>query len=272
MEINQKSSCKAFHLKIVTVPILQVYLARWRNFNVAYSQLTASHYRRDFQQGIKILKHFHGRPKMIQLIGLCDDIMITEFHSFGEATKFSLHLNTFPERNTIFQRFLFCIDYVEILSELHSSTENVTYVMCDTNSLNKVFTQYLLSEDMRLVLNDVDSVAEVTKVDGKWRGIKCGKYELDGEFVAPEQRWDFEADYDDNEMKAYDEKTDIWKIPSVCNYFLGNSAEATSIQMRLLDIHMACKHLNSEARPTAQLILRTYRNVLNQVFQINEEK
>jgi glycoprotein-mannosyl O6-kinase len=238
---------------------------------VAYSELTSPHYREDFQQGIKILKHFHGSPKIVQLIGVCDDIMITEFHSLGEASNFNSHLNTFPETNAIFQRFLLCIDYVEILSELHSSTENVKYVMCDTNTLSKVFTQYLLSGDLRLVLNDVDSIAEVTKVDEEWRGIKCGKHELDGDFVAPEQRWSSEEDYNDREMQAYDEKTDIWKIPDVCNYFLGNSAEATSIQMRLLKIHMECKHFNPEARPIAQLILRTYRNVLSQVFQVNEE-
>ncbi|XP_061190437.1 protein O-mannose kinase-like [Saccostrea echinata] len=245
--------------------VKEVYVARWKDFVVAYSQLTSPHYQADFQQGIQVLKHFHGHQRIVQLIGFCDNIMITEFHSLGEATKFNKHLETFPEVNSIFRRFQFCIDYVEILSKLHSTSDDKAYVMCDTNSLDKVFTQYLLSEDMRLVLNDVDSVAMTTKVSGKWRGIKCGNRELDGEFVAPEQRWSRITDFNDSEMQTYDEKTDIWKVPSVCNYFLGNSLQATNLQMRLLDIHMACKHVNLSRRPTALHILWTYRNLLKQL-------
>ncbi|XP_062588717.1 protein O-mannose kinase-like [Saccostrea cucullata] len=245
--------------------VKEVYVARWKDYVVAYSQLTTLQYHEDFQQGIRVLKHFHGNQRIVQLIGFCDNIMITEFHSLGEATKFNLHLDTFPEMNNIFTRFQLCIDYLEILSKLHSTSADTAYVMCDTNSLDKVFTQYLLSGDMRLVLNDVDSVALTTKVNGKWRGIKCGNRELDGEFVAPEQRWSRNTDFNDREMQTYDEKTDIWKVPSVCNYFLGNSLQATNLQLRLLDIHMACKHVDPSNRPTALQVLWTYRNLLMQL-------
>eukprot|EP00105_Crassostrea_gigas_P028094 XP_011449637.2 PREDICTED: protein O-mannose kinase [Crassostrea gigas] len=216
-----------------------VYLARWEDFDVAYSELTSPQYREDFQQGLKILQHFHGSQRIAQLIGFCDDILITEYYTLGESANFQNMVRASPEIDNISLRLQLCVDYVEILSDLHSSLDEVMYVMCDTNNLDKLLTQYLLSEDMHLVLNDVDSVAEVTFVGGEWRGIKCGKRELEGEFVAPEQKWTDATEFNDTEMQTYDEKTDIWKVPDVCNCFLGSGPEATRLQFKLLDIHMA---------------------------------
>lgn len=248
--------------------IFQVYLAKWREFNVAYSKLTSSQYRVDFRHGLKLLQQFHGNQKIVQLIGICDDIMITEFHTLGESTNFDFHFaSTFPEIDNIVQRLHLCIDYVEILSNLHTASDNVTYVMCDTNSVEKVLSQYLLSEDMHLVLNDVDSVAEVINIDGKQKGIKCGQYELEGDFIAPEQQWLRDTDFSDSEMQTYDEKTDIWKVPTVCNRFLGSSPESTQLQMKLLDIHMACKNPNPKDRPSAKQLAWTYKALLKQILE-----
>lgn len=90
--------------------------------------------------------------------------------------------------------------------------------MCDINSLDKFLIQYLLFEDMYLVLNDVDSVVEMIFVGGEWRGIKCGKRELEGEFVVLEQKWIGVIEFNDIEMQIYDEKIDIWKVLDVCNF------------------------------------------------------
>lgn len=245
--------------------VKEVFLARWGDFDVAYSQLTTPQYREDFQQGLKILQRFHGSQRITQLIGFCDDILMTEYYTLGKSASFENHGRAFPEINDISLRLQLCVDYVEILSVLHSSIDGVRYVMCDTNRLDKLLTQYLLSDDVRLVLNDVDSVAEMTLVGGEWRGIKCGKLELEGEFVAPEQKWTGAMDFNDTEMQTYDEKTDIWKVPDVCNFFLGSGPEATRLQLKLLDIHMACKNLNPRDRPTAVQLMWTYRKLLAQI-------
>lgn len=211
------------------------------------------------------MQHFHGSQRIAQLIGFCDDILITEYYTLGESANFQNMVRASPEFDNISLRLQLCVDYVEILSDLHSSVDEVMYVMCDTNNLDKLLTQYLLSEDMHLVLNDVDSVAEMTFVGGEWRGIKCGKRELEGEFVAPEQKWTGATEFNDTEMQTYDEKTDIWKVPDVCNFFLGSGPEVTRLQFKLLDIHMACKSLNPRDRPTAIQLMLTYRKLLTQI-------
>lgn len=211
------------------------------------------------------MQRFHGSQRITQLIGFCDDILITEYYPLGESANFQNHARAFPEIDDISQRLQLCVDYTEILSNLHSSIDGVMYVMCDTNSLEKLLTQYLLSDDVHLVLNDVDSVAEVTLVGGEWRGIKCGKRELEGEFVAPEQKYTGATDFDDTEMQTYNEKTDIWKVPDVCNFFLDSGPEATRLQLKLLDIHMACKSSSPRDRPTAMQLMLTYRNLLTQI-------
>lgn len=131
--------------------------------------------------------------------------------------------------------------------------------MCDINSLDKFLIQYLLLEDMYLVLNDVDSVVEVIFVSGEWRGIKCGKRELEGEFVVLEQKWIGVTEFNDIEMRTYDEKIDIWKVLDVCNFFFGSGFEVIRFQFKLLDIYMVCKSLNFRDRLIVMQFLLIYK-------------
>lgn len=134
--------------------------------------------------------------------------------------------------------------------------------MCDINSLDKFLIQYLLLEDMYLVLNDVDSVVEVIFVGGEWRGIKCGKRELEGEFVVLEQKWIGVIEFNDIEMQIYDEKIDIWKVLDVCNCFFGSGFEVIRFQFKLLDIYMVCKSLNFRDRLIVIQFMLIYRKLL----------
>lgn len=136
------------------------------------------------------------------------------------------------------------------------------YVMCDINNLDKFLIQYLLLEDMYLVLNDVDSVVEVIFVGGEWRGIKCGKRELEGEFVVLEQKWTEVIEFNDIEMQIYDEKIDIWKVLDVCNCFFGSGFEVIRFQFKLLDIYMVCKSLNFRDRLIVIEFMLIYRKLL----------
>uniref|UniRef100_A0A8V5FWF0 Uncharacterized protein n=1 Tax=Melopsittacus undulatus TaxID=13146 RepID=A0A8V5FWF0_MELUD len=96
------------------------------------------------------------------------------------------------------------------------------------------------------------------------RLVKCGHRELQGEFVAPEQHWPYgeEVPFEDDLMPPYDEKTDIWKIPDVSNFFLGHVDGSDIVRLHLFDIHAACKKKDPAERPSAQEVLDTYRKVL----------
>ncbi|XP_045129144.1 protein O-mannose kinase-like isoform X2 [Portunus trituberculatus] len=127
-------------------------------------------------------------------------------------------------------------------------------MMCDSSTLIKTLEQYLLTTSGNLVLNDVDSLARV--MEG---GTVCGHQELKGDFVAPEQKWPFDGDeYRTERMPPYSEKADIWKIPPVCNFFLGNSDGARTLRYHLHSIHRRCREKEPHRRPTAHEVLWSY--------------
>ena len=130
-------------------------------------------------------------------------------------------------------------------------------VMCDSNDLEKTLSQYLLSDDLRLVVNDLDALPEVDNEHNLL--IRCGHKQLFGDFVAPEQLWPYEdEEFSDVDMPSYDEKIDIWKIPDVCHYFLNDTTGAESLHFHLFKIHKQCKSNDPQKRPTAKEVLEKY--------------
>ena len=161
--------------------------------------------------------------------------------------------------NSVKDRFKLCVDYVRILNFLHKSPIGVR-VMCDSNDVYKTLSQYLITDNFHLVLNDLDALPQVNHMANEL--IKCGHRELSGYFVAPEQLWPYEgASFDDEHMPSYDEKTDIWKIPNVVDKLLGRVEGSNQIRMLLLEIHHQCKLADPGNRPTAGEVLREFLKV-----------
>lgn len=119
--------------------------------------------------------------------------------------------------------------------------------MCDSNDLMKTLSQFLITDQLHVVVNDLDALPEVK--NGNL--IKCGHRQLFGEFVAPEQLWPHDhLEFNNDIMHGYDEKTDIWKIPDVLTFLLGSSTYANQVKFRLFDIFQCCKNIDSSSRPT----------------------
>ena len=155
---------------------------------------------------------------IIQLIGFCEysNVIITEYHPLGNAGNI-LDLLKSRKMGDVLSRLKLCLNYAEILKFLHSGAAGKR-VACDSNDLNKLLSQFLVKEDLTLVLNDVDALPEVHFN----KSVKCGTRELTGTFVAPEQLWTLPGHFQDSLMPGYDEKTDIWKSVSVFTHFLKN--------------------------------------------------
>lgn len=81
-----------------------------------------------------------------------------------------------------------CISYVKVLHFLHNSPIGVL-MMCDSNGVKKIFLQFLLADDLTLVLNDVDRVPIVDPQNGTICNI-FNKH-LRGTLNAPEQIWPY---------------------------------------------------------------------------------
>lgn len=233
-----------------------MHLAKWENYYVVFNIPANQDYIIDYLHGLNLLIALQPSIHVTQYLGACNDIYVTEYHPLGSADSLDFHLsNTLGATDNLTLRFNLCIDYVSILNRLHTH-QNSTLVMCDSNSLHKILTQYLLTSDMRLVVNDLDSIAILKHSSGS--KIKCGHRQLFGDFVAPEQLWPFEEDFNDEAMPGYDEKSDIWKVPNVCEFFLGKHKKSQSLQYHLFKIHKQCKSVNPADRPTAKNILMEY--------------
>lgn len=232
------------------------------------NKLSDELYQSDFDHGWRMLTGFQHSPLVVQIIGRCNNTFLSEYHRHQSARNIPpivqelfKDLASYPEKE-LATRFNLCINYVEIIDFLHNSPLGVR-VMCDTNDLQKTLDQYLVTDDLRLVVNDLDALPEVIHSNGTL--IKCGRREVFGGLAAPEQIWPYENEtFDDERMTPYDEKTDIWKIPDVCNYFLQDVKDSRGIRLRLLTVHQRCKEPQPQFRPSAGEILRNYRQIMDE--------
>ncbi|XP_040099214.1 protein O-mannose kinase [Oryx dammah] len=242
-----------------------VFLSEWKERKVALSRLTRPEVRNDFLHGLRMLQALQSEH-VVTLVGYCedDDTILTEYHPLGSLGNLeaTLNLAKYHSLNTWQQRLQLALGYVAILNFLHRSPLG-TLVMCDSSDLPKTLSQYLLTANFSIVLNDLDALPLVNRSSGAL--VKCGHRELRGDFVAPEQLWPFGEDvpFQDDLMPAYDEKSDIWKIPDVSSFLLGHVEGSDMVRFHLFDIHKACKSQVPAERPTAQAVLDTYQKVLN---------
>ncbi|CAF87618.1 unnamed protein product, partial [Tetraodon nigroviridis] len=237
----------------------QVYLAEWQGQKVALSRLTAREYLDDFPAGAPggaaggLLpggQHpGHRVPPVGSLLNL-------------EAV---LAQERYRRRNTWQARLRLALDYVSVLHFLHNSPAG-RRVMCDSNSLEKTLSQFLLTSDFHLLANDLEALPEVDPSRGLL--AKCGPRELTGDFVAPEQLWPHRnrgVAFSDRLMPGYDERTDIWKIPEVTRFLMGGVPGADLVHFHLFPVHERCKSRDPGQRPSALEVLRAYQAVYSSI-------
>ncbi|TRY69616.1 hypothetical protein DNTS_032736 [Danionella cerebrum] len=248
--------------------VKKVYLAEWRGQKVALSVLSSDQYSDDFLHGLAMLRSLQS-ARVVALVGACEEdaVFVTEYHPLGSALTLDATLAHDKHRwqNTWQTRLQLALDYLSFLAFLHNSPVGVR-VMCDSNDLHKTLSQFLLSTDIRLLANDLDALPEVKR---ELVGVKCGHQRLHGDFVAPEQLWPYgeEVPFSDEAMPAYDEKTDIWKIPDVMHFMLGSILESDVIHFHLFQIHAECKRKEAHMRPTALEVLAVYRSVFDTMME-----
>ena len=247
------------------LPILQVHLADWKGHLLVLNTLVNPQHRSDFLHGFEMLAAFQDSRFVTQVLGHCQESFVTEYHKLGSAQGVDDVLKVLDagQHNTIEVRLSLCIGYVEILNFLHRSPLGIR-VMCDSNDLQKTLAQYLLRSNLELLVNDLDALPETNESSGLL--IKCGHRRIYGEFPAPEQLWPYDdRDFDEADIPPYDEKTDIWKIPDVCDYFLGDVEGSDAVRFHLFAIHKKCKEESPCQRPNADEVLLKYIHVRDEL-------
>ncbi|XP_041826676.1 protein O-mannose kinase isoform X2 [Melanotaenia boesemani] len=250
--------------------VKKVYLAEWRGHKVALSKLASLDYLEDFLHGLSMLQALQS-PYVVRVVGFCleDHSLVTEYHPHGSLLNLEdvLDQEQFQQQNTWSVRLRLAIDYVSILHYLHNSPAG-RRVMCDSNSLEKTLSQFLLTNDFHLLVNDLDALPEVNPSTGLL--VKCGHRELTGDFVAPEQLWPFRdtgKPFSDHLMPEYNEKTDIWKIPDVSRFVMGRVPGGDLVHFHLFEVHEECKKEDPQLRPSALQVLNVYRSVYSSMVR-----
>ena len=213
------------------------------------------------------MRDFYKPSVILQLVGHCNETIVTELHPMLDARDLEKRLQEYPLYNNLKTRMQLCISFVDILRALHSGYDGKIYVQCDAGSLLKLAGQFLLTEDFHLVLSDVDSM-EAIELNGKIRKlIKCTVWgELKGYFPAPEQLWPYKGHFKASKMPLYDEKVEIWKIPDMCLYFLGDDASSLKLMQSLKPIHKRCKSRDSRKRPSAEEVHKAYVTIYHDIL------
>ncbi|KAK7069453.1 hypothetical protein SK128_005701, partial [Halocaridina rubra] len=245
--------------------VKQVYKTTWNGHTLAYNAVNNDDYVKDFRMGLELLKELSPSEYIVQLVGFCSssNVFLTEFYPLGNALNIHSVLRARKEDTHLKVKFHLCISYVKILDFLHDGSDGKR-VMCDTSTLDKTLEQYLITSSLELVLNDLDALP-IVGIDG----IVCGHKELYGKFVSPEQKWPYSGlAFKNEQMVPYDEKSDIWKIPSVCNYFLGEDEAAKAFRYHIHPIHSKCRRKRPVDRPSAIEVLKFYELVLYTYFDI----
>ena len=177
------------------------------------------------------------------------------YYKHGSARYLDRRLrrSELSQYNNIQTRFQLSVDYVSIMDYLHNSPIGVR-VMCDGGTLRKLLSQYLITDDFHMVVNDVDSLKEVTDDGG------C---DTRPNMSIPLQR-EIERQAGQNKSEplkfklrpAYDEKFDIWKLPWIVERLLGGVKGSSFVKSQLREIMERCHAIEPQQRPTASEVLQ----------------
>jgi len=193
-----------------------------------------------------------------QLVGMCEEPawpeVVLQYHSLGSL------LSVAQMPSDLDLRWRVVMSYLDVVEKLHNKVPRSPRVLCDASRTEITLSQFLLTDDFRVVLNDVDELIAASN-DGKVRcncNIIRGGSEFSGEgmgcLVPPEQK-------KCGTNVFYTEKIDIWKIPDITAAILGKSDDSLNLWNHLYHIHQECKLDDPLLRPPIEHVVAKYRQV-----------
>lgn len=170
-------------------------------------------------------------------------------HGSGKTLNGYLKKPQLSQYNNIQTRFRLFVDYVKVMNYLHNSPIG-TIVMCDTANIVKALSQYLITDDFHLVVNDLDNTPLVAEADG----ILCRHRRAteSNSWFSPEQRGLSDSD----SVPKTDEKVEIWRIPAVMQMLLDHVEGSSFVKNKLDKMMTRCLATNPEQRPTANEVVQ----------------
>ena len=245
------------------------FVSEWNNYVVFFGKVG-----RDGDEPVRInLDHIHAllpHPNLAYPIGFCEatqSIVLATDKTYLEPVSSLDPMLSRMECDHWSVRFQLALDYVRVLAHLHSNS-STPHILCNSHSLEHVLSQFLITDELSLVLVALDNLPALPSRDdleneSESNTETCSANELKGEFVSPEQKWPFSQSkvFNPAEQPGSTEKSDTWKIPPVTRYFLGSSKGSYRVLSLLRGVHARCRQVDPRLRPSASEVLREYETV-----------
>lgn len=214
-----------------------------------------------FNQYLDSMVELQQTGIVAQLIGMCEEPawpeVVLQYHSLGSL----LTVSQLPDILSL--RWRIIMSYLDVVEKLHNRVPRSPRVLCDASRTEITLSQFLLTDDFRVVLNDVDELIAAGN-DGKVR-CNCNIIRGGSEYgpagsgntgclVPPEQK-------QCGTNVFYTEKIDIWKIPDITRAIIGDSPEALKVWDNLHRLHQECKQDNPDMRPPIEYVVDKYRQL-----------
>ena len=249
--------------------------------------------------GLNNLLAFQGNKNILRVYGACSEqitvpakgnnpersvdrtLIVSDFCQKGDLSNF-LQSQEYQGFNIV-KRVQLALSFLSTFKFLHNSPSG-TRINCDMNAIHRALTQFLVTDDHEVVLNDLD---DIPVSDGS-KSARCewgiegllAKNELSTDdenrfreyFMAPEQVMSDDIFYSmyPEESKRFDtEKVDIWKLPDMVMYLLTKgindsqaSVEATQVLLTMEETLTRCKSIDYRQRPKVEEIIAKMESVL----------
>ena len=237
--------------------------AEWNSFRVVYSQRIQDELDGSSsltESAWKTVTQLAPHQNILYPVGLCSQSNTLVYSVTDEVYPLT-QLETLLEKNGCnnwMVRFKLAMDYVRLLHYLHLHPSG-PYVLCNSHSLEVLLSQFAVSAHFELLLVNFENLP------GGHDPVVCTRKELRGDFVAPEQTWPFShyRMFNPDEQPGYYHTSDLWKVPDVTKWFLGDSKECRNILNYLAGVHHGCKSSDFTWRPSAKEILTEYESIRN---------
>lgn len=241
----------------------EVFDATWNDLTVAYVRLRPERLHQEpirgrVRAGIENLIRLQPSPYVTQVLGYCfeglNSIMIAELAPYGDLKDFLTSID-YANLNPL-GRLGVSIRLARVFSFMHNSPIG-TRVNCDMTKVTRALSQFLVTEDFRIVANDLDDLPEVNKEEGLLANCTWGKLEdRDPLFQSPEERAILPA------LPApFTEKADIWKIANMTQFIMYKSTNGVKergvdqILEPLSEFLQQCQSENPEDRPDSKEVV-----------------
>ncbi|XP_014673314.1 PREDICTED: protein O-mannose kinase-like [Priapulus caudatus] len=131
----------------------------FKRHKIVLMQLPIAKKKMKYKQALANYQLLQPNPLVVQLIGVCEitQEFAVEYYELGDARYAEQYIQSLSQEQADERQLLLCMDYAAINLMLHEKGR----CNADQNTWKTTLSQYLLSDDMRLLLSDMDILPEM---------------------------------------------------------------------------------------------------------------